>query len=574
MQPGNALAIAFILFCIGCQKTGAAVALGPWQIRHPHPSAFVRDIAFDGAKYVLVDDFGHIFTSVGGRNWTQQITPGVRRLMSVAYGRTNFVAVGPAGVILSSPDGTNWVAVPSGTTNDLARVAFIDERFVVAGNAILSSADGVNFAVEQAQTPKYLRNVASGPGTIMAAGENAVLVSTNQGEWKQALVTTTNLFSGVEYFKGAYHNGWYSTTNPMVWTNRLGSTTFTNMSSVVANSNVIAQVRNGNFEWSLSGSGWTRSPGVEVRPLYSVRTLGNRFHLVAGDAIYFGDAATQFTPMHLRLSAEGDSIWFRIIAADSNGYAAYDTKLRSYYSPDGHAWRLRGVNDPLVSSNDFASATPPFARVRGSVLEISDDGVEWHAMRKPEVNTREAAALGEVVVASGLSNLWATVDRTNWTRVLSKMGRPTGAQEGGSSEFPLNEPWIFSLTAGHGLLAATTSWGELLFSTNGFQWETNETTLQWIDDLTFTPDGIMVSSFNLLAAARFAGGAEPLPATQINIEGSQFRFEGPLRYHEIEFATDLAGDWTVFRRTATNTVWGVSSVAAPEGAFFRAVRRD
>jgi hypothetical protein len=574
MQPRKALAIGLILFCIGSHETRAAVTLGPWQIRHPHPSAFCRDIAFDGTKYVLVDDYGHIFTSVGARNWSQQQTPGVRRLMSVAYGRTNFVAVGPNGVILSSPDGTNWVNVASGTPNDLARVAFIDDRFVVTGNAILSSSDGLNFTIEQAQTPKYLRNIASGPGTLVAAGENTVLVSTNQGEWKQALVNTNHLFSGVEYFKGAYHNGWYSTTNPMVWTNRLGSTTYTNMSTIVANSNVIGRVRNGNFEWSFSGGGWFKAPGVEVRQLYSVRTFGNRFHLVAGDSIYFGDDATQFTPKHLRLGAENDPTWFTSVWSDTNGYAAHDFfRGRSYYSPDGHAWRLRELEDPLVDTNDIAWATPPFARVSGSSLQRSDDGVTWQSMRKPpDFQILEAAALGDVVVASGMSNLWATVNGTNWTRVLSKVGPLTRVAEGGGTE---PDAWISSLTAGHGMLAATTTWGELLFSTNGFQWETNATTLGWIDDLTFTPDGILVSSFNLLSAARFDGGTESLPATRIKVEGSQFRFEGPLRLHEIQFAKELtAPDWTIFRRTASNTVWGVSSVDAPAGAFFRAVRTE
>jgi hypothetical protein len=576
MQPGKALTIGtgLLLLCAGYQEIRAAVTLGPWQIRHPHPSAFSRDVAFDGTKYVLVDDYGHIFTSVGARNWTRQQTPGVRRLMSVAYGRTNFVTVGPNGWILSSPDGTNWVNLASGTTNDLARIAFIDDRFIVTGNAILTSTDGLNFTVEEAQTPNYLRSIASGPGTLVAAGENAVLVSTNRGEWKQALVTTTNLFSGVEYFKGAYHNGWYSTTNPMVWTNRLGSTTFTNMTTVVASSNIIGRVRNGNFEWSLSGGAWFKPPGVEARPLYSVRTFGNRFHLVGGDAIYFGDNATQFRPMHLRLGVENDATWFTKVWGDTNGYAARDFfKGRSYYSPDGHAWRLREVSDPLVDTNDIAWAIPPFARVSGASLQRSADGVEWQSMQKPpDFQIFQAAALGEVVVASGMSNLWATVNGTNWTKVSSKMGPSLGISEGGAAE---RVAWISSLTAGHGILAATTSWGELLFSTNGFQWETNVTTLQRIDDLTFTRDGILVSSLNLLAAARFDGGTEPMPATRIKVEGSQFRFEGPLRFHEIESATDLGAPvWTVFRRTATNTVWGVSEVDAPAGAFFRAVQRD
>src|SRR5688572_9785818 len=59
--------------------------LGPWHIRHPTPTDYGRGLSHDGRKYVLVDGYGNIYTSIGGWNWTGQSSPLVPSLSSIAY---------------------------------------------------------------------------------------------------------------------------------------------------------------------------------------------------------------------------------------------------------------------------------------------------------------------------------------------------------------------------------------------------------------------------------------------------------------------------------------------------------
>jgi hypothetical protein len=67
------MATAKRLFCILLFMVGTGARdldLTPWEIRHPHPTAFGKALAHDGNKFVLVDGYGYIFTSIAGRNWT------------------------------------------------------------------------------------------------------------------------------------------------------------------------------------------------------------------------------------------------------------------------------------------------------------------------------------------------------------------------------------------------------------------------------------------------------------------------------------------------------------------------
>lgn len=94
MRPFRNMASAILLWAMYC-VAGFSIELGPWQIGHPHPSDFLRGIAHDGEKYVLIDGYGHIFTSISGRNWRMQPTPWIRPLSGVAFGLDTFVTWEP-----------------------------------------------------------------------------------------------------------------------------------------------------------------------------------------------------------------------------------------------------------------------------------------------------------------------------------------------------------------------------------------------------------------------------------------------------------------------------------------------
>jgi hypothetical protein len=550
-----------------------AITLGPWQFRQPHPSDFSVGLAHDGKKFVLADWYGHVFTSISARNWTLQNTPGLHPLRSIAFGGSNFVAVGSAGVILRSQDGTNWVSSVSPTTNDLTCITYTGQRFIAVGQAgtIISSDSGTEFTLDASPLSVDLRNVDTGPGTIVAIGERTVLVSTNDGPWKKALVTTTNYFSDVAYFKGSYHNGFYASPDPMIWTNRVSGAGLSGVATVAATSNSLARVFAGKLEFSSDGTNWwtayTPVPGIST-----LTTISNRFQLVGPAQILFANQFQFVTPMHLELISTAGPISPRPrIGVDSNGFTA-NFKGVYFTSKDAQSWLQAPIvaGQPLPNISDQRIGELPWAQatVLGEV-EVSDNGETWNRISKPE-RVYVAAALGNTIIAAGTSNLWATVNRTNWTKIQTKEG-PTilTASEGGEAQ-EMKYRWIVSLSPGSGKIVATTSWGELLFSQDGFAWQTEQTIFPHIEDAAITDEKVVIVTWRGIAEARLDGGVDAVRATKLRLTSDQLEFEGPLRYHEIQRTTNLA-TWNVFKTVSTNMIWQIDNSSQPS-EFFRAVR--
>src|SRR5687768_18465651 len=109
MNPARIFTSLAILgtHCACAQFSFAQISLGPWHIRHPHPTDWSRALVHDGEKFVLAGSHGHIFTSVSAHNWSPQSTPIQRPLNSLVYGSNTFVAVGKGGLILTSTNATN-----------------------------------------------------------------------------------------------------------------------------------------------------------------------------------------------------------------------------------------------------------------------------------------------------------------------------------------------------------------------------------------------------------------------------------------------------------------------------------
>jgi photosystem II stability/assembly factor-like uncharacterized protein len=61
-------------------------------------------------------------TPPGG--WVSRTSPTTQDLHGIVFGNGTFVAVGNSGTVLTSPDGINWMQRASGTSRNLAAVAF------------------------------------------------------------------------------------------------------------------------------------------------------------------------------------------------------------------------------------------------------------------------------------------------------------------------------------------------------------------------------------------------------------------------------------------------------------------
>lgn len=351
--PIHAACLLFLLF--GQTSFSSEIILGPWHIRNPAPTGFGRGMVHDGTKYVLVDGYGGIYTSIAGLNWTRQTSPPALHLSSIAYASNKFVAVGSRGTILTSTNATNWTRSPVAFTNDLNKVIHDGQQFIAVGSAgaIITSADGSQFIQLPPSVTNSLWDITAGPGTLVAVGEQStVLVSTNNNSWRKAVFTTTNQFlAAVAYFDNQYHAGPFTSPDPLLWTDRLfGPIPF--VRSLAVSDRHIARLSNLQYQDSTDGRNWSTDSSIP-RANFNIVVVSNLFHLVGGGGLYFGNRFTQFTPRHLNLDfqeSSGATVYHVSITnlnSTTSGYFAHAYQ-RTYFAPDGKSWREWTPSDPAT----------------------------------------------------------------------------------------------------------------------------------------------------------------------------------------------------------------------------------
>ncbi len=181
---------------------------GP-EIELDGDARWLRDIAWDGRRFVAVGDMGSIMHSADGESWTNASTTATEeRLFGVVWNGSHFVAVGNNGTTVHSADGDRWTeASATGTEEWLQAVTWGDGRFVAVGRGgtIIHSADGATWkAASVTATGADLFGVAYGDGRFVAVGDGIILHSADANQWTASSDTAiTNWFFEVAH--GATH---------------------------------------------------------------------------------------------------------------------------------------------------------------------------------------------------------------------------------------------------------------------------------------------------------------------------------------------------------------------------------
>jgi photosystem II stability/assembly factor-like uncharacterized protein len=121
----------------------------------------LQDVLWNGSQFVSVGSHGRIMTSPAGETWTPQMSGTTAFLSGIAWDGHQFVVVGDT-AFLTSPDAATWTAHDWGALPAAAAITWNGHDFVAVGDhgAILSSADGVNWAQVPALTNHPLSAVA------------------------------------------------------------------------------------------------------------------------------------------------------------------------------------------------------------------------------------------------------------------------------------------------------------------------------------------------------------------------------------------------------------------------------
>jgi len=260
-----------------------------------NPTARLTGAAFGNGVFVTAGQYGNIFTSATGLNWSESRLTKIEDntlpfIESVTFGSGLFVAVGdadsldtgtPVPAIFTSPDGLKWTQRSEFTQDFATGVANMDlfgaaagtyggnPLYVAVGTAgtIITSPDGIAWT-NHSITTQNLNAVAFGGVNFVAVGDKGVIwYSPNGTSWTAASLGITNPphFQSVAYGNGTFvavasNGSAYYTTNP--------AGTWTKASFVTANSGAlygVTYVSTGTFAGFVAvgaaGAVWASSDG-------------------------------------------------------------------------------------------------------------------------------------------------------------------------------------------------------------------------------------------------------------------------------------------------------------------------
>lgn len=166
----------------------------------------LQAVALRGEEMVVAGGNGALFYSPdGGRNWQARSVPVASFLSGAAAFAGGWVVVGDRGVVLTSPDGSQWTQQPTGLTNWIYRVRWLDDVLVAVGQGglLMVSTNGVHWSPRATGVTTWLNDVTRVGGVWYAVGnQGTVLASTNSLQW-----TNLGALTQKSLFGAATHNG-------------------------------------------------------------------------------------------------------------------------------------------------------------------------------------------------------------------------------------------------------------------------------------------------------------------------------------------------------------------------------
>lgn len=187
-----------------------------WTPRDVRTSVLLSGCAFGNGRFVTVGGSGTARYSTDGVNWELGVPPTSAALQGVTYGDGKFVAVGADGVIVHSTDGQLWTRASSGpgSFDYFFASSYLNGIYVVVGQngAILTSTDAAVWTRQNIVVFTRLRSVTNNGKQFVAVGDPLpedgfpakVLTSIDGVNWAVTDVVSEVDFNGIGYGAGTY----------------------------------------------------------------------------------------------------------------------------------------------------------------------------------------------------------------------------------------------------------------------------------------------------------------------------------------------------------------------------------
>lgn len=463
---------------------------------------YFTDIAYGNGTTVILggipdaewrNDYDGILYSTDGTNWTQVYwEEGTHKVFTaLAYGGGKFVCVGKDDRTLYSTDGINWTetTIPESAGN-WTQVIYADGKFVAIGNSsyIATSIDGVTWELSAAPN-SALKSIAFGNGFFVAtAGSGYAGYSTDCINWTQL---SSDAHYGVAFGDGKFvcrnisensisisfwetvvvstENAYgFAYKSELRQENEVASVTVasvagTDFSCVIANSLSSITYGGGRFVatghgeptcYSDDGENWTQATGIDNSTEKMLAYGNGRFVAVrlddAGGVAYYSEdgaawiAGTTSLPNASTVGFGFDKFWL------------FTQEKEIYYSADGSTWTKSGdTYHPIafvVNAGDRVLAYSP----DNDQLVYTVDGETWTTAIpnfEPYCVPAYSNGLFLGIDYSDVCRVWASTDGVIW----NKRGTLPDAR-------------VWSLYSKNGVFVAVSLTGQVLASSDGFDW--------------------------------------------------------------------------------------------------------
>lgn len=457
-------------------------------------------------RAVAVGDYGTIYSTTTGTNWTADTSGTTEWLRGVSFGKDVFIAVGENGTIRRRSNGASWSAVASGTTEHLNRVRYLSSfsggQFVAVGNSgiVLASSSGdAPWTILNSGTTNDLFDVAANNSGILLAGDGELRVRIDDGT------------SWTDYVNSTSSNA------PPDWTYLSAYGT--------ANSWLVAG-RTGLLMESDAGGSWTASPSDSPHAWLWDMTVQNGMAVAVGDlatiqtsldGILWASEAVPVSRTNTVLLGVGGTSNL-LIAAGSDG-----TVLLSQ----------AGTTEQTVTNQASGTAI-------STNITVSTFGLVWTNLTPFTTNSLQGVATGNglYILTGDAGTIFTSPDGTNWTErstpaphFLSGVAIGTDAcvAVGASGTLLRSGPdgsswtaasmgttdWLYRVRWLNGLFVAVGQNGSLYTSPDASSWTARNTgTARWLTDITYTDNTWFVTGYQgtLLSSTNLTDWvSQPLP---------------------------------------------------------------
>ncbi len=252
-------------------------------------------IAASPAGFTLVGNAGAIYASTNsGATWNLVSSPTVV-WTAAAYGNGRFAAVGSGENILTSQDGTSWSPV---SNVSLAATYFSSvvygSAFVAAGTeqntgwpSIATSANGISWTLQTAQSSAPSRALAFGKGTYVGVSGSTIYSSPDGASW----TVRASDPAGAGFNSATFGNGTFVVvgnqtimTSPdgITWTSRVTGLSYS-LRGVASGNGLFAAVGdNAAVMVSADGNSWSQSASGVSGGLTGITFGSGRFVAIGG----------------------------------------------------------------------------------------------------------------------------------------------------------------------------------------------------------------------------------------------------------------------------------------------------